>query len=228
MTLQLRYHRRAVGLPPKAQRFSESAHELLQQREEQLGVRFPASVREWYCLDGAVGLLERYSNDDWLVDVERLGEPFDNWHGRGPRDFLSENLLLFMHENQGVCNWAIKLDGTPDPPVVVEVDTAAAGKWLPCADHFSTFVWCQIWDHSQLAVGEQAQEAELSKHDLALLKASFPQLATTFGWPGNVNYRFATEAASILIWDGEGGADWFLTASTASDLKKLLAKVWHF
>ncbi len=190
MSVQLKYHRDAANLLPRMPRISKSAAELVANRERQLGIRFPESVREWYSLDGAVQLLERYSNDDDAFSVEELGKPFDDWYGGGPRDLLSENLLIFMHENQGVCNWAIKLDSGPDPAVVVEVDTAPNAEWLPCTDRFSSFIWCQIWDHPRRAVGGASQEIELSEQDLSFLRTNFEQLPTTYGWPGHVNYRF--------------------------------------
>lgn len=227
MNTELKYHRDAVNLLPEVPRFSVSSAELLRKREEQLGIKFPDSVREWYSLDGAVNLLELYSNNDSPVEIDKLGDLFEDWYGGGPKDFLSERILLFMHENQGVCNWAISLDGSSDPPVIVEVDTAPNAKWLPCADKFSTFIWCQIWDHSQHSVGVSAQEIELTKVDLDFLKSNFRQHRTTNSWPGNANYRFESTDARILIWEGEDQADWFLSASTASDLKRLLAKVWH-
>jgi hypothetical protein len=228
MNVQLKYHRDAAKLLPRMPRFSKSSEELVEQREQQLGIRFPESVREWYSLEGAVQLLEQYSNDDLAFPIEELAEPFDDWYGGGPKDFLSERLLLFMHENQGVCNWAIRLDSGPDPAVVVEVDTAPDAKWLACTDHFSTFVWCQIWDHSQHAVGVSAQEIKLSEPDLSFLRSNFQELHTTYGWPGSVNYRFKSEYSAILIWDGKDrGVDWFVSAPSASELNKLLAKIWH-
>ncbi len=228
MNTHTNYHRDAIKLLAKPPCFSQSAAEALQRREEQLGILFPASVREFYSLDGAVQLLRRYSNDDDPFDIDQLGEPFDDWYNGGPKDFLAEKLLLFMHENQGVCNWAINLDSGPDPAVVVEVDTAPNAEWLPCTDRFSTFVWCQIWDHSQLAVGVSAQEIELSEHDVRFLRSNFQELHTTYGWPGSVNYRFKSEHAAILIWDGKDrGVDWFVSAPSASELTKVLAKIWH-
>jgi hypothetical protein len=228
MADQLEYHRDAVNLLPRVPAFAKPAADLLRQREHQRRFTFPPSVREWYSLEGAVEILARYSNSDWPFEIGQLGEPFSDWYRGGPRDFLSEKLLLFMRENQGVCNWAIRLDGTPDPPVVVEVDTAPNAEWLPCADRFSTFVWCRIWDYSQLEVGVSAQEIELSEHDLLFLKSKFHQLHTTYGWPGSVNYRFESKNATVLIWDGKDqGVDWFLSAPAPSDLKNLLAEVWH-
>jgi SMI1/KNR4 family protein SUKH-1 len=227
---QLKYHSVAIALLPNPPKFSESAAKAVREREEQLGIRFPESVREWYSLEDAVGILGSYSNDDCPVKMALLGEPFDNWYDGGPRDFLSDNLLVFMHENQGVCNWAIKLNDNPDPPVVVEVDTAPNDEWLACADSFSTFIWCQIWDRiGPETVGVFAQEVELSAKDLDFLKSSFRQLPTTRGWPGRSNYRFEDEEGKIIIWAGEdrGGADWHIYARTVHGLKRLLEKIWH-
>jgi hypothetical protein len=226
--VQLKYHGDAVRLLPRIPEFSKSAAKLVQQRELQMRVCFPDSVREWYSLEGAAQILAQYSNDDLAVDIEDLGETFDDWYGGGPRDFLADKLLLFMHENQGVSNWAIRLDGSEDPPVVVEVDTAPNAIWLTCADRFSTFVCCQIWDHLRLGMRVSAQEIELSERDLRFLESNFHRLHTTYGWPGRVNYRFESRNASILIWDGKDrGVDWFLSAPTASELEDLLGTVWR-
>lgn len=228
MTVQLKYNRDAVKLLRHLPAFSISAADLLRKREEQLRIKFPAAVVEWYSLENAVQILASHSNSDSLIEIEEFGKPFQNWYGGGPKDFLAEQLLLFMQENQGVCNWAIRLDDDADPSVVVEVDTAPNAKWIRCADHFSTFVWCQIWDHSPLAVSVSSQEIELVDRDVCYLQANFQQLHTTYGWPGRVNYRFESAKASILIWDGKDrGVDWFLSAPTAPDLKELLAKIWH-
>lgn len=224
----LNYHDEAAKLLPRGLRLSDSAAEAVRKREMELGFSLPAAIREWYSIDGAHSLLATYSNNDWPIELKDLGTPFDDWFGGGPKDFVAEGLLLFMCENQGVCNWAVKLDGTPDPPVVVEVDTAPKAVWLPCADRFSIFIWCQIWDYSFREVGVAAQEIELSPNDLALLKSHFRELPTTNRWPGNANYRFENECGAILIWDGgDRGADWFAWSRTTSGLKALLRSIWH-
>ena len=229
MAAQLKYHRDAASLLAKAPLFSQSAADAIQRRERELRVSFPASVREWYSLDRAVEILRRFSNDDQPIPISRLGEPFANWYGGGRRDFVSQGLLLFLCENQGVCNWAVKLDGAPDPSVLVEVDTAPDAVWLPCAESFSAFIWCQIWDHPQdgwLAVS--AQETDLSPTDLDLVRSRLQQLPTTHGWPGESNYRFQNRHGRVLIWDGgDRGVDWFVSARTAPDLASLLRTTWH-
>lgn len=229
----LKYHRDAVALLPKPPKFSAQAAERLAHRERELGIVFPESVREWYSLERAVDLLCQHSNSDHPLVLYILGEPFPNWYGGGPRDFVGQGLVVFMHENQGVCSWALKLDGSPDPEVLVEVDTAPNDQWLHC-DKFSTFVCCQIWDHRQAwtiedgGISVSAQEPELAEADLQFLKANFVQRPSTYGWPGKTTYRFEVRGGGILIWDRhDRKADWFVSAQTPASLHTLLSKIWH-
>jgi hypothetical protein len=229
----IKYHRDAVALLSEPPKFSVRAEELLAQRERELGIIFPEAVREWYSLENAVNLLRQHSNDDQPVALNRLGEPYPEWYGGGRRDFVQQGLIVFMCENQGVCNWAFRLDGNPDPEVVVEVDTAPNDEWLHCADKFSTFVYCQIWDHRRALahrytrVGVAAQEYDLAEDDLEFLKSNLLQRPSTNIWPGNANYRFEGNDGGILIWHGRSGADWFVSAPTPASLHALLSKVWR-
>jgi hypothetical protein len=51
-----------------------------------------------------------------------------------------------MIENQGVCTWAIALDGTDDPFVVVEKDSGTPPTWQMCTDSFSQWVYYLVHD----------------------------------------------------------------------------------
>jgi hypothetical protein len=133
-----------------------------------------------------------------------------------------------MSENQGVCNWAVKLDERDDPPVVVEVDSAPNEVWLPLANTFSEFVYCQVWDYSPRGPSCSAQETDLTDSDRDYLRRTFEAGPTTASWPGNANYRFVSQHGRILLWYGkERGTDWFIWADTADQLVKLLRLVWH-
>lgn len=224
----LHFHAKAFALLPSVPAVSAMHTDLLSAREAELGLRWPASIREWYSLEGAVELLRRHSNDDDPVPIERLGAPVAPWYGETCRDFLSKSLLLIMLENQGVCNWAVQLDGSPDPPVVVAVDTAPDELWLPATQSFSEFVYCQIWDHAHMSACCAAQEPALALDDLAYLRSRFQQGPTTYGWPGSANYRFTTPWGRILIWYADHhGADWYLSASSDHDLAQLLRAIWQ-
>ena len=173
-----------------------------------------------------------------MVPVRGLGRPFSDWYLKRPArakpdrldDFVRAGLLVVMHENQGVCTWAVKLDGTDDPPVVVEVDSIdsaaspSEARWEPCADSFSTFMYCRAWDHGHclagISVTASANDRPLAPGDLSLLQSHFSEGPRTHGHPGVTNYRFFTRNSAILIWDGEdhelrgGQADWWLMATS--------------
>ncbi len=219
------YHDKAFQLLPKRPSVSRDRVELLHKREADLEINFPESVREWYVLDHAEAILRQYSNSDCPVPLTELGKPEPDWFGEGPRDFLAHGLLVFMGENQGVCDWAIKLNTGPDPTVVVQVDTAPNEVWLPCADHFSTFVYCQIWDFSMGRLRIMAHEPEISSKVLSRLAERFREQPRTYGWPGQANYRYEAPEGRVLIHQEHTTAEWWLASSGRNDLAKLVGLV---
>ena len=223
----LRFHRAAIGLLPAPPGFSSKNVAIIAERESQLNRSLPASVREWYSLDRSVDLLREYSNCDLPVPLEQLGNPSKNWYGSGARDFVHDDLLWVMAENQGVCNWAVKLDGTDDPPVVVEVDSAPSEVWRPLSSSFSEFIYCQIWDHPKEVCRCAAKELGLTAADLEYLHRKFDSGPNTASWPGSANLRFSSVDGRILIWFAEErGADWFLFARGEETMSRLLQSVW--
>ena len=223
------FHEQTLRLLPLRPTLSERNAQILIEREQALGIRFPASIREWYSLDRSVEMLHEYSNQDRPVPLEELGAPVDRWYGTGPRDFLAQSLLLIMTENQGVSHWAVRLDGSEDPPVVVEVDSAPNEVWQPLARNFSEFIYCQVWDFMRSQTSCGAQEVGLSVTELHYLQSTFAPGPVTHGWPGSSNYRFTTPTGRILIWHSpqEHGADWQLFADDADQLHLLLKAVWN-
>lgn len=223
----LKYHQNAIDLLPVPPSVSDANASIIGGRERLLGMRFSKSVAEWYALDGSVDLLRKYSNCDHPVPIDELGAPIENWYGNGRRDFVEERLLWFMTENQGVCNWAIDLQGGDDPAVLVEVDSPTHDDWKVLASSFSEFIYCQIWDHPQDAATCGSQEEALSKTDLQLLQERFVTGPTTACWPGNRNLRFGSPDGRVLIWDSvDHGADWWLFAVNAEAMARLIESVW--
>lgn len=96
----LRYHQAAYVLLGQSPTVSQDAIILLEQQEKALGRELPASVREWYSLDGAVDILAEYSNQDHPISLSSLGD----LSGRISQEALAQNLLLVMHDNQSVCH----------------------------------------------------------------------------------------------------------------------------
>jgi hypothetical protein len=137
-----------------------------------------------------------------------------------------------MFENQAVSVWAVGLGGEDDPPVFVARDPDL--EWRLCAETFSTFVGCQVWDHTEVfdpaeppaRILVQAQDVPLRGDDLAFLRRGFTAKATTHGWPGDNQYRFERGDVRILIWDGEHQADWWIAASEPAGLAAIATELW--
>lgn len=219
------YHDKAFQLIPGRPAASQERAELVRKREVELRFSLPESVREWYLLDDAEELLHRYSNSDYLVPLTELGKVEPDWCGEGPRDFVAQGLLFFMAENQGVCDWAVKLGTGPDPAVVVQVDTAPNEVWLPCADRFSTFMYCQVWDNSMARFRIMAHEPEVSSKVLRRMGEELEEQPRTYGWPGQGNYRYEAKEGRVLIHQEHTSAEWWLASTTRDDLAGLLKLV---
>ena len=79
-----------LKVPPE---YSSSAAEEFDRVELRIGRRLPASIREWYTLDGACELLRQFSNDDRPLQVNEFGLPLRDTDGGGPHDLLARDLL---------------------------------------------------------------------------------------------------------------------------------------
>jgi hypothetical protein len=101
----------------------------LARTQRRLGIDLPASMCEWYSYDCALSVLFENSNGDPPIPV---AEFFVSESAVGP-------LIPIRRENQGVCTWAILLDGSNDPPVYVDVDSVGT-EWRLHAKSFSV-VW---------------------------------------------------------------------------------------
>ena len=221
----LQYHVKTFELVGEVPRVSQASLEELSRLEQLLGKRLPPSLVEWYSLGGACDLLRRYSNGDPPVPIAELGR---DRSGGITEELARDNLLVFRHENQGVCTWAVKLDGSDDPPVIVDYDTGFREHTL-CAPSFSSHVYSWVWDytfvlHRELTV--QAQNGPLSGEAWAFLRAHFAAGPETHGWPGRNQYRFEGSNQWILIWADDKQADWWLAAEDSDDLARLIESVW--
>ncbi len=149
------YHQASLNLLGVAPRTSSASGELLGRREQALGVRLPASVREWYTLRGAERVLAEHGGDR-PVPLKALGDPRE----------VGLGWLRVLDECQGVAAWFVRLDGSDDPPVYVhsemfgtpEDDARARDDdedaldplvdfptwWRPAAPSFSAFVYDRI------------------------------------------------------------------------------------
>ena len=222
------FYARTFALLPERPTYAKEADRLLNEVENRVGGPLPASIREWYSLEDAFALLQRYSNSDHAEPLESLGAAF-GLSGGGTRDLAREGLLLVRCENQGVCCWAVRLDGSDDPPVVVSYDDDLE-TWQRCADRFSEYIFASVWDWGLVMVREpliQAQNKPLSSEALGELQRRFDQEVTTYGWPTHTQYRFQKSGLYLLVWADDSQADWWLTADTPGHLAEAARDLWQ-
>lgn len=214
------FHSATFRLLQREPRASAAAGAAVDAAEQRLGIRLPASVREWYRNEDAIDILAAHSNQDPPIAVERFvaiesdGRP----------------LLPFRHENQGVCTWAIALDGSDDPPVYVDVDSDGK-KWNFLAPTFSAYVYTSVWDYAVVLnrpVVVQAQNEPLSETALTELRRCFREEQPTFGGLSSTQHRFTGNECGILIWNAVGQqADWFAGAADAHRLESAVRTIWQ-
>jgi hypothetical protein len=187
-----------------------------------LGLPIPEAVKQWYSVDGTVEILGSYSNCDYPTS---------------PDDFAIEcandrSVIAFLSENQGVCSWAFVLNGSEDPSVMINLNPPDENAWRDCAEHFSSFVFCRVFDHihwyDDLMYGEIY--GPLTDRDLAFLRDRFTEEPMTRNRADSPTYRFSEGERRIVIWTMEGQSDWYVSSNTQADLKELkgiLQPLWQ-
>ncbi len=124
--------------------------------------------------------------------------------------------------------WAVRLDGTDDPPVVVDVDTQFR-EWNPCASSFSEYVYTCVWDYKKVmlrAASVCTDNIPFDESQLEFLRRRFAEGPTTFGWARDRTYRFHRGGQALVFWADEV-ADWHLGADTEDQLLTLIQTVGH-
>ena len=213
-----RYHAETFSLAGWELRDSVAAADRVATLEHTLGRRVPTALRELLVSDCWPRFLAHFSSCDHPIGVTELLD--SRWPGYSP---LEHGLLPFMIENQGVCTWAIKLDSSDDPEVLVEVDSGNPPTWQHAAPCFSTWLQCQVLDHQLLENALFAAQAEpLAEQALARLERSFVPGPRTFAWPGRTVHRFRNDLGSILLWAADDQCDWWIAPANLDAAARFL------
>lgn len=228
----LKYHQPVFDLIGQKPSFSATNLQLLRKLEQETGVKLPASVREWYSLENGVELLANYSNSDHATTVEDLGRRDKYWRDRKDHhyDFLLEqNLLIVLIETQSVWTWAVKIDGSDDPPVFTCAGSPEPeSEWVLCAESFSSFVYTRIWDfdwdsdYYLCAVSNEKFHSNV----LAFLSNHFMQGPQTFSY-GCTNLRFYSGTKGIHLFVGDKQTQWNIRAANYQELLELTSLIWN-
>jgi hypothetical protein len=231
--VKLKYHHATFDLIGEKPVFSDRNIALLEELEAKRNIKLPASVKEWYSLKKAEEILRQYSNDDHIRSVVEFGN--SEQYLLGEFDLLSEGLLVLMVENQSTCTWAVKLDNSDDPPVLLTLDDLRPkSHWEINTDNFSTFVYTQVWDFKGIysECNVQGESKSLSEAELRFLKENFTEGPQTYGYPGMFCYRFQRGDKGILITELEDmvkdASWWVLWAESEESLLELVKTVSHW
>jgi len=217
----LQFHARTFALLQKHPAYAPGADIALTALEKRIHTPLPAALWEWYSMEDALDILNRYSNTDPALPPSQMRLITTHDTPR-PRHFLT-----FRHENQGVCTWAIELDGSDDPPVFVDYDTDFHDP-IDCSAPFSTHLYTCVWDWAKVVhrCFIQAQNGPLSEYALTFLRSRFTAGPITYGFPGDTQYRFLRGDECVLVWTRGELADWHLATDTITTLATLIRTLW--
>lgn len=218
------YHARTFELLKQVPTLSLNNLQALRAFEYRTNIKLPEAFYEWFCFEDAAELLTTCNFQSQPIQIDEFSLPLEAWWSFNP---VSGAVLPFLAENQGVCTWAIRLDSGDDPIVMIEVDSAVPPKWQLCSPGFSEWVYGVARGSLIMErVRFQAQAAALSEQDLKFLQAEFQGGGHTYAWPGAINYQFLGRWGDLIIWTGDGQADWFLAPHNGSE-RLLLEQLWQ-
>jgi hypothetical protein len=229
MGIPLKYHQQILhllGIEPVLP-FERAA--LLEERERLCGVRFPASVREWFAVQHAEALFHHNTNEDHLEELAKLGSP----------DETAQGSLRVATENQAVVAWYVRLADGDDPPVYDNNDEwnkdLSKTNWHLCSATFTNFIFDVTSTHH---FGGWYSGMHLSANDSlpdeatrALLGRWFQQGPTTDTPLGKV-YRFFTTEGILAIRSvteehlAHESAEWIIDAASPEAVLDFGRKLW--
>jgi hypothetical protein len=183
--MNLRYHQRALEVMGIEPVFSEERIRILEEWEREYQRALPAALKELYALEGLEEWF-RETNQDWLEPIDHLyikdWSEYSEIECKGlSLEDLRQGTVHFFSENQYVVIWEVLLDGSDDPPVVID----SYGVWMIACPRLSDFFLAVAWDHALLrddVLWGQVDEQKLAEVKERLF-AEFEQLPVTYGWP---------------------------------------------
>lgn len=148
---QVKYHQRILDILGLTPEFIDLV-DVIQQKEEELGVSIPESVIEFYSLVGlGAKCLGRYSYGDPGIEVAkfkflRFKDIYRRTSEKISQSPADHPMMLFQNENQGCAYWTLNPQemNLPDPPVYMHLEGEANPKWRKIAGSFSKYMLYQV------------------------------------------------------------------------------------
>jgi hypothetical protein len=227
----IRFHNAIFQLLGVEPVFSSSAQKTIAQREKVCMTTFPASIKEWFSIEGVGKLFAENTTPDYLVELDELGEP----------DEMAQGYIRIASENQAVVVWFARLNGSDDPPVFHDnnqyFDTDfGAIDWQFVSATFTGFIFSMIAGGH---FGGWYSGMYLSAEDQAPNFTVFEALRNRY-WQGPYAelpdvkiHRFFNRHGiivirSIMSQEGVWRAKWILEADSSEALSDLIQSVRHF
>jgi len=227
---QLKYHQQILNLLGIELDMLASRVAIIKERERACGVRFPASVREWFAIESAESLFYRKTNQDHLEELARLGDPRDTAQG----------YLKVATENQGVVAWYVRLAEGDDPPVYQNNDEwnedLSKANWQLDSKTFTNFIFDMISSEHfhgwYKGMRLSAEDQWPSVDDLRLLRGWFQEGPKTEA-PDSKVYRFFNTRGIVTIRAvtpehfASATAEWNVEANSTEELFEFTKKLWR-
>lgn len=238
----LKYHHAIFDLMGIEPVISPAAQAIIAEREKLCGITFPASVKEYFSLEGAAEIFENQASPDYLVQLKELGNPEE----------VAEGYLKVAYENQGAVVWFVRLNGSDDPPVFHDNNEYFAtlgltGKtqkfseidWQFNSATFTEFIYEMFSFHHftgyytglRLAALDDSPDEAMLNHLRSLYKEGpHSDLCKTNLQQAKVD-RFYTRHGLIRItyrWNDITKAEWVFDADSPEVLEEFVKSVWHY
>src|SRR5262245_45312296 len=115
--IPLQYHTWTFRLLGREPRVSADAVRTIEQWEAQPGIKLPASVREWYSLEGIEEVLAAVWPENRVIPLARFLAAFAGGTPKRKRKGPPFVLLFGKRPASGGCSIYLDRDGTDDPQV---------------------------------------------------------------------------------------------------------------
>jgi hypothetical protein len=180
---------------------------LIAEKETEMNRRFPLSLRELYAVEKIEEWFES-QNGDQLVPLQRLElETREYWeHELGlrflnvPSNMQANEGICFFVECQGCWSWWVLLNGSEDPPVIVE-SLFDEAQILVC-DKLSDFIFAYAWDQSIMdSPSFQTGDYTSEKEFLRLLRNRCEEKPTTRLASTVHRYRFGYKDCRLFLFE---------------------------